>query len=208
MIEDIITYLERSTQEDAELSISLDLGYARSGESSSDHETRGNESPRLLIMDSDNICYTIYRLLIECISYLSECDSEVSGTLSELRDHRYITQSRDPLECHRLECVSDEDRHGLTVLFPDGWESTTEYVVIHTWEIIMDEGITVHELNPDEPIDDSIGTILSGRLFIDEDSEDGPQPLATSLDSMPESRDELSLYSGSNSTISISKKSR
>jgi hypothetical protein len=59
MIENIITYLERSTQEDAELSISLYLRGTRSGNPTSDHETRGDESSRLLIMDSDDIVYTI-----------------------------------------------------------------------------------------------------------------------------------------------------
>lgn len=59
MIEDIITHLERSTEKDAELAISLDLRGARSGESSSDHETRCNESTRLLIVDSDDIVDTI-----------------------------------------------------------------------------------------------------------------------------------------------------
>ena len=159
-------------------------------------------------MNSDNIIYTISCLVIESISHLSECDSEVSGTLSQLRDDRDITQSCELLECHSLERITDEYCHRLAILFPHSWESTTEYIIIHAWKIVMYECVAVHELNPDEPIDDSIGTILSGRLFIDEDSEDGPQPLATSLDSMPESRDELSLYSGSNSTISISKKSR
>ena len=59
MIKDIITDLERSTQEDAELSISLYLCGTRSCDLTSDHETRGDESSRLLIMDSDDIVYTI-----------------------------------------------------------------------------------------------------------------------------------------------------
>ena len=159
-------------------------------------------------MDSDDIVYTVSRLVIEGIAYLSECYSQVSSTTSELGDYIDTAETGDTLERHRLECITDEDRHSLTILFPDSWESTTQYIVVHTWEIIMYEGIAVHELDPDEPIDDSIRTYSVRHMLICEDREYRTQPLATSLYGMSESGYELSLNSYNNSSIATRKKSR
>lgn len=106
-----------------------------------------------------------------------------------------IPKGCEPLECHRLECITDEDGHRLTILFPHSWESTTEYVVVHTWEIIVHECETMHELESDQSIDDTIRAYRTSSLLIGEDREDGTQSLASSLDRMSESRYELRLDS-------------
>jgi len=58
----------------------------------------------------------------------------------------------------------------------------------------MHQSITVHELDPDESIDDIFWTFLSSDLLIGEYSKDRTEPLPSSFHGMTNRIDKLDFY--------------
>ncbi len=159
-------------------------------------------------MESHNIVYSGTCLISERISYLSEYYSLRSERSCKFTNNINTTKSRESLECYCLEGITHENCHCFSILFPYCWFSTTEDIIIHTRKIIMNQSITMHELNSNESIDGIFRTFFSRNLFICEHRKYRTQSLAPSFNCMTKCIDKIQFYSYNRGRIVICKISR
>lgn len=140
IVEDIISYLERSSHQYAEPAKSVDRRLIlHPSEDRSDEERSRYESSCFLIVETDDVFLLHAHMVREDITDLSTYHPHITDRIRYLRDNSCIPRECETLDPHRLKSVSDEYTCGFSVFFPDGELSTTELIIVHRWEIIMDE---------------------------------------------------------------------
>src|SRR5262245_25649996 len=109
------------------------------------------------------------------------------------RSSRSMAQRRDRLEqtvggksftlCHYLErecqkCIAGEDRHRLTELFMARGPSTTEVIVVHRGQVIVDQRIRMNHLDRRHDWNDRLPVFVPDRIC--GDTKTRPYALASS----------------------------
>ena len=90
-------------------------------------------------MKADDIFLIHGFLICEDIAYLSSYHSHITDRFAELVDHMSISRESETLHTHSLESISDEYTRRFSIFFPDGELSSTKFVIVHGWKVIMDE---------------------------------------------------------------------
>lgn len=78
-------------------------------------------------------------MISEDISYLSTYHAHIPDSECRLRDDESIFRLSETLDPHSHERISDEESCRFPIFFPDSELPTTELIIIHSREIIMDE---------------------------------------------------------------------
>jgi hypothetical protein len=147
-IEDIILVLKCTTEDDPDLSPSIEFIIRYSSKYPSCEETHDDKYPRLLIMETDELIEREIGLERETVTDLSTHDSEISERTSHLTNQSDIPSQSETLKTKCLECITYEESHRFIVFFPDGEFSSAILIIVQTWEIIMYERITVDIFEP------------------------------------------------------------
>ena len=115
-------------------------------------------------------------MIDECITYLSAYDSEISECMRDFSYDRTLSYTREEFESYGLECITDEYRHRLSILFPDGGLSSTEGIIIHRRKVIMNERIRMEEFYTEKCVYEGIGSISFRDIFVREACENRAKP--------------------------------
>jgi predicted nucleic acid-binding Zn ribbon protein len=94
---------------------------------------------------------------------------------------------------HRLERISDEYAYRFTVFLPYSELSPSEFIIVHSREIIMDERICMDELDTDEILEYDISR-KSHELFVDDHRKDDSYTFSLPFDCISESFLELFFF--------------
>ncbi len=144
----------------------------------------------------------------EGVSYLPPRDSEIPKGSSDFSYDQSIPGATQKLKSHRLKRITDEDRHGFTIRFPDGRFPSTKFIIIHTRQVIMNEGKSMDKLDSDDRMNHHLIPMISGRLykmFISEECENGSESFPGSFYRISKCRFEGRFHPRSNSISSIKK---
>ena len=176
MIEDIIPYLKCPSEEDTELSEFSEFFLSRLCHDASYHHRCRDETSCFFIMEREKTLERKMLLRDERISYLSSHDSEIAECTRDFSHDFTFSCVREELESYGLECITDEYRHRLSILFPDGGLSSTEGIIIHRRKVIMNERIRMEEFYTEKCVYEGIGSISFRDIFVREACENRAKP--------------------------------